>query len=150
MPACSSQLRTFLIAVVTSLMAVALSASPLDAYHDKNRVVLIYLPSSASIQKFSADFLSHRKAIEERDLIFIDISPSATKIPRTMRMTDEQTVQLQKQFLRDANINRTEFVLIGKDGGEKARQSDALDLTKWFALIDQMPMRREEMKRRKS
>jgi hypothetical protein len=35
--------------------------------------------------------------------------------------------------------------LIGKDGGEAARCSGTLDLEKWFALIDEMPMRRVEM-----
>lgn len=145
----SSQLRTGLIVAVSSLITTALSATPLDAYRNKNRVVLISLPSATSAKKFSTMFSELRKPIDERDMIFIDLSQSATKIPRTVRMTDDQTAELRKLFFREADVNRAAFILIGKDGAEKARQIDALDLTKWFVLIDQMPMRREEMKQRK-
>jgi hypothetical protein len=34
---------------------------------------------------------------------------------------------------------------VGKDGGEKARQVGTLDLETWFALIDHMPTRRQEI-----
>lgn len=36
--------------------------------------------------------------------------------------------------------------LIGKDGGEKLTSSAPVTMTELFALIDTMPMRREEMK----
>jgi len=38
------------------------------------------------------------------------------------------------------------FVLIGKDGGEKSRQSGKLDIEQWFDQIDSMPMRQREMR----
>ena len=42
-----------------------------------------------------------------------------------------------------------QLVLIGKDGGVKARQSEGVfDLARVFELIDSMPMRRAEMQRR--
>ncbi|MEM9691741.1 MAG: DUF4174 domain-containing protein [Myxococcota bacterium] len=37
-------------------------------------------------------------------------------------------------------------VLVGKDGGEKARTEDELPLSALFALIDSMPMRKREMR----
>jgi hypothetical protein len=40
-------------------------------------------------------------------------------------------------------------ILIGKDGGEKYRASKALTLQKLYAIVDAMPMRREEMRRKK-
>jgi hypothetical protein len=42
----------------------------------------------------------------------------------------------------------TAVLLIGKDGTVKSRSTD-LDLEATFGLIDQMPMRREEMRRKK-
>lgn len=39
-------------------------------------------------------------------------------------------------------------VLVGKDGGVKARYAKAPDLNDVFALIDGMPMRRSEMRQR--
>jgi hypothetical protein len=41
----------------------------------------------------------------------------------------------------------TAVLLIGKDGNLKARSTD-LDLEATFDLIDQMPMRREELRRK--
>jgi hypothetical protein len=38
--------------------------------------------------------------------------------------------------------------LIGKDGGEKARRAQPISSEELFALVDAMPMRREEMRAR--
>ena len=40
------------------------------------------------------------------------------------------------------------LILVGKDGGEKLRRSEPVDLEDIFALIDSMPMRRREMRER--
>ena len=40
-------------------------------------------------------------------------------------------------------------VLVGKDGGEKYRSHRPLSTAELFALIDAMPMRRAEMRRRR-
>ncbi len=40
-------------------------------------------------------------------------------------------------------------VLVGLDGGVKAKTPDAVDLDAWFARIDAMPMRMEELRRRR-
>ena len=40
------------------------------------------------------------------------------------------------------------FVLIGKDGGEKLRSNQLVSTKKLFGLIDQMPMRQSEMRKR--
>ena len=39
-------------------------------------------------------------------------------------------------------------VLIGKDGGEKLRRTNDVDLFEILGLIDTMPMRRQEMRER--
>lgn len=48
------------------------------------------------------------------------------------------------------NINPKEFtvILIGKDGSEKYRSRSPIELNKLFSIIDSMPMRKEEMKRK--
>jgi hypothetical protein len=57
-----------------------------------------------------------------------------------------------RRLLSEFGIGADSFsvVLIGKDGGESARCSGTLDLEKWFALIDEMPMRRAEMLEQKN
>ena len=45
--------------------------------------------------------------------------------------------------------NESTLILIGKDGGEKRRQvGSAIDLKALYPLIDGMPMRRQEMRRK--
>ena len=39
-------------------------------------------------------------------------------------------------------------VLIGKDGGVKLRQEEPISVADLFALIDSMPMRKQEMRQR--
>jgi len=43
--------------------------------------------------------------------------------------------------------NQFTIILIGLDGGEKLRQTKPLDTTTLFAIIDGMPMRRQELKK---
>ncbi len=42
------------------------------------------------------------------------------------------------------------FILIGRDGGEKFRSSKITSTTQLFALVDAMPMRKQEMRRQKN
>ena len=41
-------------------------------------------------------------------------------------------------------------LLVGLDGGVKARTTEAVDPDAWFARIDAMPMRRAELRERAS
>jgi hypothetical protein len=141
-----SPFRTPVVAVIGGLITAMASANPIETYRDKNRLILLSLPTAAAAQQTSATLADFRAQIEERHVKVIDLSPHATHIPQTVRMTAEQTAQLRKEFRLATDETRAIFLLIGKDGGEKARQSGALDLKQWCALIDQMPMRRQEMK----
>lgn len=42
-----------------------------------------------------------------------------------------------------------EVILLGLDGGVKLRQNELLQLEKLYGTIDVMPMRRQEIKRKK-
>ena len=53
---------------------------------------------------------------------------------------------LRHRFKLNSAKEKSQYILIGKDGGEKARQQGALNLVNWLDLIDQMPMRRDEIK----
>ena len=60
---------------------------------------------------------------------------------------DSRTADALRSRLR---VREGDFaaVLVGKDGGVKARYAEAPDLTEVFSLIDGMPMRRSEMRER--
>lgn len=53
-----------------------------------------------------------------------------------------------KQWRVDSTVPFT-FILVGRDGGEKLRSTDVVSAEKLFGLIDAMPMRKSEVKRRR-
>lgn len=144
----SNPFRSPLVTIISGLITAMVSASPLETFRDTNRLILLSLHTAAQVQQTSDTLAEFRTQLADRQVKVIDLSPHATRIPQTIRMTADQTAQLRKEFRLPADEKRAVFLLIGKDGGEKARQSDALDLKRWCVLIDQMPMRRQEMKQK--
>lgn len=140
-----SLLRAFILTAATSLLTGAVSAGPLDAYRGANRLIVLSLPEGSSAEKLNRTLVIRRREIEERDLKIIDVSEGQHRVATALRPPAGQTKAIRKQLNLGVGESRPAFILIGKDGGEKARCHDALDLEKWFALIDAMPMRRAEI-----
>lgn len=134
-------------AILATLLVNSVAAGPLDAYRGVHRLIVMSLPHGPSSEKVAAALVTHRREIAERDLKIIDASEGAPRIASALRLPPEPTNSLRKQFKLVAGDARPVFILLGKDGGEKARQHDTLDLEKWFVLIDEMPMRRDEMRK---
>jgi hypothetical protein len=79
-------------------------------------------------------FASDTEGVKERDLRV------------TVILTEPDNSKLLKRY--KIQTDKFTFVLIGKDGGEKFRSSKTVDLQRLFSLIDGMPMRQDEMRRR--
>ena len=124
------------------------SAEPLNAFRWKSRLIIAFVPSGESRDPFAASLAANRAEMDERDLKVIDFSAAGTGIPGTIRLDPKQTTVLREKLKLDAGETAAVFVLIGKDGTEKARQRGTLKLADWFALIDAMPMRRDEIRLR--
>ena len=140
---------TFLPAMLTLFCHTSL-AEPLDFYRYENRLIIVSLPQTAHVEKVSAMLAWSRDKIEERHLKIIDVSEGDQKISTAVRLNPSQTESVRKKLRIGKGDTLPTFVLIGKDGGEAARSSGTLDLEKWFALIDEMPMRRAEMLKEKN
>lgn len=109
----------------------------------KQRVVLVTAPTPSSRQP---DFLTQKQllvaaeaSLRERDVLVLyrlhgEMSPS------------EKTYLGQHYGLR---LKGFEVLLIGKDGGVKLRRTQPVAPQELFGLIDQMPMRRQEMRQRR-
>jgi len=120
------------------------SAADLSTYRWKHRLIVIStLPEQAAT--VAASLKQERAGILDRDLVIIDLSLHRKRIAHTVRPAEESIEPLRKRFSLSAQT--AQFVLIGKDGGVKARQAGTLDLQRYFTLIDAMPMRQEEMRR---
>ena len=123
------------------------AAEPLDLYRWKSRLIMASVPTGEAREQLTAALAANRAAIDERDLKVVDVSPEAARLPGTVRLDPQQTTSLREKFKLSARETNAVFILIGKDGGEKARQRGPLKLASWFTLIDGMPMRRDETRR---
>ncbi len=129
------------VVLASAAFVTAAAASPLGDYRWKNRLIVVSVPDGAARAEMVADFQKRRAALEDRDLIVIDASPTPLGVPGAVRPEDLEAVRKSWKL-----GGKAVFVLIGKDGGEKSRQTEKLDLEKFFALIDTMPMRKAEMR----
>ena len=66
---------------------------------------------------------------------------------RQIKITRVESNAKNSQLFKDYRLNPSLFsvVLIGKDGGVKFRSHNNINSKKLYGIIDQMPMRREEM-----
>lgn len=123
---------------------------PLSEFRWENRILLISAPldtlTGEELQALRKVLTTEAKPLRERDLIVIDLSQRPLNLPNAKRLSQAKSDLLSRK-LKLSEATGPVYLLLGKDGGEKARQSPQLDLAKLFALIDTMPMRRAEMKR---
>lgn len=122
-------------------------AGALDKYQWKRRLLLVFAPvkphPNLVVQrqrlKEAADGLKEREitVIEVvQDTVFIGGTPSI----------EFNAKQLRKEY----GVSIVEFtaVLIGKDGEEKLRRTEAVTVDELFETVDAMPMRQQEMRQR--
>ncbi|MBC8127349.1 MAG: DUF4174 domain-containing protein [Gloeobacteraceae cyanobacterium ES-bin-144] len=141
----SLPIRPFILAAIIPIFGQSAFAGPLEAYRGEKRLIVMFLPQGETTEKVSAMIVQNREKIDERHLEIVDVSEGPPRISTAVRFSLEQTHSLRKQLKIDVREVLPTFILIGKDGSEKARSQGDLDLKKWFALIDQMPMRRGEI-----
>lgn len=131
------------------MSSILAAQSPLSEFRWQNRILLISASSEIlnDPERLELNSLLKKEAdrLKERDLILIDISPEKLALHGAIRLPEEERRALC-QKLNLAPAKAPVFLLLGKDGHEKERQSPQLDLAKLLALIDTMPMRRAEMK----
>jgi hypothetical protein len=142
-------IRLAAIAAIIPIFAISTFAGPLDAYRGLNRLIVLSSPDASSAEKITALLVKERAQLEERNLKIIDVSEDAHRVDAALRLPPEQTAKTRKELNLKEGETRPVFILIGKDGGEKARCQDILELGKWLILIDQMPMRQAEAQDRK-
>ncbi|RFC45832.1 MAG: protein of unknown function DUF4174 [Verrucomicrobia bacterium] len=136
-----------LIALSAASMLPSASAADLSGYRWKHRVLIVTttLEQNGNV---AASLRQDRPGIIDRDLVVIDLSVHGKRLPHAIRPPAEDLESLRTRYGLGGEP-RNAFLLIGKDGGIKARQSGELHLDRLFALIDTMPMRKEEMRSRK-
>lgn len=103
----------------------------------QRQALLFYTEAGKDVWvKQKEEFTSHEQGITERDILVKSLHIGSTK----------------NVILKDWNIDPTKnftFILVGRDGGEKFRSNKFVTADQLFALIDAMPMRKNEMRKSK-
>ena len=119
-------------------LAGAAVASPLASLRSRSRVLVVSAPDSADagLKAQRAALGAHRSGLAERDLVVLEAVGDSAEA-RTLRA--------------ELGLPAGQFraVLVGKDGGPKLTADAPIPSQTLFATIDAMPMRRDEMKRRR-
>ena len=116
-------------------------AQRIEAAHWKQRVVLVTAPTPSS--KYPA-YAKQKQLLAAADAGLRERHVVVLCYPHGEIFPNDENY-LRKRY--DLSFKSFEVLLIGKDGGVKLRSTHPLTSAALFATIDQMPMRREEMRR---
>tara|TARA_Y100000588_G_scaffold370343_1_gene440347 strand:+ start:323 stop:772 length:450 start_codon:yes stop_codon:yes gene_type:complete len=139
-----------LILTITSVLTMTAMANPLAEYRWSYRPVLVFAPSQQD-QNFTDQMRAIRQQIGsayERDIMHISVAGEtvdldAADLSDTAPQLSFDATDLRRKY----GVNDDQFVvvLVGKDGGEKGRWDEPVNMGEIFSLIDTMPMRQREM-----
>ena len=128
-----------------------MQADPLATWRWTHRLLVIDVPDTASGQQALTAFRTVVDAeideLVERDLLIVPVGdlprPRVTARPWVDLPADARQAVRRQLGMKGSGA---ELVLVGKDGGAKARQAGVFDLARILSEIDAMPMRRAERK----
>ena len=118
----------------------------LERHMWEHRTILLFAPSPKHREyvEMRREVSENPDGVEERDLVvyhlFFDRPGRFENRPVTVEAT--QKLRRRMAVLEDAFT----FILVGKDGTQKMRAEEAVDVETVFSEIDSMPMRQREMK----
>ena len=135
------------IGLLFSMQSISAQAMPtLADYQWKKRLILLFAPQADyPLRQEQNELLrSDQPGLDDRDLLIFEVLPN-----EVLSATSEEAESAEK--LRERyRVNSEDYMvlLIGKDGSEKLRSDGLVTLNELYTLIDAMPVRREEMRRK--
>ena len=147
--------RIFLFLLIASMSILVCNAqgNPLEELKWKNRILLLlhesesndtYREQLTALGKIDANY-------DDRRLIVIDVQKQRFQIRNKIELDWRRNNWISNETLyakyafKKANFT---VVLIGLDGGIKLQQTEVLQIQELFDVIDAMPMRSAELKRK--
>jgi hypothetical protein len=137
-----------IICAILILISTGDAELDLTQYKWKNRLLFVFAPHSShpSLINLENDISVQKEGILDRDLIVFQIYETGSYFQDMNVIDHEMADQLRRNFRVAPGL--LIVILVGKDGGVKLRQNDQVSLNEIFLMIDSMPMRREEMRRK--
>lgn len=132
------------LALLVTLLVAQVNAS---GFHARRTIVVFGGADAAGMEQVRDQVreLACRLADREVDVVFADAGELLRLVPSAV--ASDASVAYRALGDRTADDTELELVLVGKDGGVKARSRDASALTDFLTRIDAMPMRRAELRR---
>ena len=143
-------LAVFLLCIMATnnhVKAAEEKLAGLDSLRWNYRVLLVFAHEPLASNALS-NLRELAAGIEERDIIWFLLGNNLLQTNYDGPL-DEKLHETMLDNYFTPKPSATAVLLIGKDGQVKSRSSD-LDLEATFGLIDQMPMRRQEIRRQTS
>ncbi|MBI4780719.1 MAG: DUF4174 domain-containing protein [Oscillatoriophycideae cyanobacterium NC_groundwater_1537_Pr4_S-0.65um_50_18] len=143
-------LNTSVPIAVSVINSVATSTQPemtfnLSDEQWQHRILLVFAPSEQSppYQQQQQAWQSRSEGMQERDLKLLEVLATGASRVDGQPISAASADRLRDQF----GLAPEDFavILVGKDGTEKQRFSQPVDLSDIFSTIDAMPMRQQEM-----
>lgn len=117
-------------------------AGPLASFQWQNRVLLIFGSSEKEVAEQEERFHNQESQVDERDLVILTIVNNVVSDGgRSGSLPTASALRTKFRVDQDASLT---VVLVGKDGGEKLRETELTEPKAVFDLIDSMPMRKDE------
>ena len=148
--------RIFCVCIVALCGASLLTAFPrlaqgrdlLSRYRNQNRLLIVFAPVKSTLpyRHQAKQWQEQEAEMKERDIVRFDVFERGTSGAGNTVLSRFDTMTLRKRF----GIRRNAFrvLLIGKDGHTAFSSRHPVTAAHIFALIDAMPMRRQEIKQR--
>ncbi|MEL7123441.1 MAG: DUF4174 domain-containing protein [Bacteroidota bacterium] len=140
-------MRRILLIFIINLISMSVIAQSLDSHRWKNRIVLIFhtTETTETFDQQTEILQSDIDALKERDIVVYSIGSN-----ELLKNFDEKIEGKVLAWKRKWRVNESfAFLLIGKDGGVKMRETAIVSLQKLNSKIDAMPMRQSEMRKNK-
>jgi len=135
------------LAVASGLTSTAMPGQAMSGYQWENRPLVVFAPTnqSANLVRQRRIINANRAGFANRDMVVITVVGDrvTSRFGRSPRLGADG---LRRRY----GVGRDQFraLLVGKDGGVKLSSTRAIGAERLFGLIDSMPMRRQEMRRR--
>ena len=114
----------------------------------KNRIVLIIAEEDSFIKKQLEEIGDFEDEFQERKLMIIEVEKERIRILSQSNPSWIAEKEIFENYFH--HDEQSKVLLVGLDGGVKFRQNRVVSRKEIFDLIDTMPMRKLELKRKHS
>jgi len=123
-------------------------AQALNPHQWKERVIILFAesPNDEAFDKQLTSLQADKEGVDDRELVIYQIFTNHGIRPDGEQLDEVEVAKWRKRF--KINVQEFTFILIGKDGGQKLIKAEFVPLSSLYGLIDSMPMRQAEMRRK--